>query len=161
MARTGRFPRLTWMTAAVAAVLVAGCAPITTQQEYAPSDGVRAQLGEQVKAENLMVVTSGEGEPGVLLGGVTNLGEQPAAVALTVGAQVIDLPIEPGSTVLLGAASEGDDATLSVTDISIAAVPAPPGALTDLEIATPESGSITVAVPVLDGTLESYEEVVP
>lgn len=160
MSRTARFPRQTWLAiGAVAAA--AGCAPITTQLPYSASDGVRVELGEQVKAENLMIVTSAEGAPGVLLGGLTNLGEQPAEVSVQVGVQVVDLPIEPGQTVLLGADPGAQDGSAAVAEVSIAAVPAPPGGTTDVEIATPGSGAVAVSVPVLDGTLQPYDQVVP
>lgn len=160
MSRTARSLRPS-LLAIGAVAAITGCAPITTQLPYSASDGVRVELGEQVKAENLMIVTSSEGGPGVLLGGLTNLGRQPAEVSLQVGVQVVDLPIEPGQTVLLGADAVAQDGAAEVAEVSIASVPAPPGGTADVEIATPESGAVAVAVPVLDGTLKPYDEVVP
>lgn len=163
MARTARLPRPAWIAIGAVAVALAGCSPITTQDPYAASDGVRVTLGDQVQAENLMVVTSAEGEPGVLLGGITNRGTDATDVTVTVAGDSMDLPLEGGQTVLLGAAATGasPDSSLLVEEFTIAAVPAAPGAMTDVSLSTPQTGSVVVRVPVLDGTLESYRDAIP
>lgn len=153
--------RLTWTAIVAVALAVAGCSPITTQQPYNASDGVRAELGEQISADNLLIVTSGEGEPGVLLGGLSNRSDAAADVTLTIGTESIDVSLEPGQTTLLGAPNAPTSPTLAVRDVEIAAVPAAPGATTEVELSTPESGAVTVPVPVLDGTLSQYASLIP
>lgn len=161
MLATANRPRLLWVAAAACAVVLAGCSPIQTQRAYAPGDGVRAEVGEQVRAENLMVVTEAEGEPGVLLGALTNVGDAATDVTLAVGGASETIALEAGQTVLLSSPDATERASLGIVDVVIDAVPAPPGALTDVELATPESGSVTVAVPVLDGTLSQYADLLP
>jgi len=156
-----RLPRLAWITIGALALAVTGCSPITTQQQYAASDGVRAQVGDDVKAENLLIISAAEGEPGVLLGALTNTGDQPTTVTLVIGSQSDDVPLAPGQTALLGATDATEAANLVVVDVAIDAVGAAPGSLTDVELSTPEAGSITIGVPVLDGTLEAYATLVP
>lgn len=161
MAATTPRPRLALIAAAALAVALAGCAPITTQRPYAPGDGVRAQVGEQVQAENLMVVTEAEGAAGVLTGALTNVGDAATAVTLSLGGLTIEVPVDAGQTVLLTAPDAQESDTVRVQDVSVAAVPDGPGALTDVTLATPEGGSVTVAVPVLDGTLSQYRDLLP
>lgn len=161
MAAPTRLPRLAWIATGALAVALAGCSPITTQVPYAASDGVQAQVGDQVKAENLLIVTAAEGEPGVLLGGLTNLGDEATAVTVTIGAQSVDIPLEPSQTALLGATEATESDSLTVQDVAIDAVAAAPGDVTDISLSTPRAGSVTVAVPVLDGTLEQYAALVP
>ena len=54
--------------AAALALTMTGCAfasPVSTQLDYAPSDGARVVLsqgGAQVRVENMMILTAGEGE---------------------------------------------------------------------------------------------------
>ena len=146
------------ITAATAATLTfAGCSatnPIATQNDYAPSDGVGAQLGD-VSFGNLLVLTSAEGEPGTLLGSVTNRGRDDVKVTLGLsdGAAGPPIDVRAGDTVLLGPEK---DVTLELD-----AVPAPPGAVVDLAVSSDAGGSSTVGVPVLDGTLPEYADLVP
>lgn len=67
--------KLMRLTAAAGALLVlTSCALTTeaiTQKPYAPSDGIRVQLDNDVVFENLMIVSDGSGE-GVLYGSISN-----------------------------------------------------------------------------------------
>jgi hypothetical protein len=160
-ARLPRLPRLTSVAAVGLALAVAGCSPITTAEPYAASDGIRVELGEQVRGQNLMILTRAAGEPGVLLGGLVNDGETATDVTVTIGSETVLLAIDAGQTVLLGAPGATSTSNLGVEEVAIASVPGAPGSFTDVRIETPESGSVTVGVPILDGTLESYEPVTP
>lgn len=139
---------------AIGAAAVAGvgaCAPITTQLEYSPSDGIRADLGEELSVENLLVLTTGQGEPALVVGGLTNHTAETITVTLTFGdAESVDIPIAGNDTVLLNPAHEGGLTT------TLSASPVPPGANLPVTISTPASGSTTANVTVLDGTLEPY-----
>jgi hypothetical protein len=142
--------------ALAASALLAGCSatnPITTSFDYDPSDGVSERLGD-VRVGNLMVLTSEEGAAGTVLGFVTNSGSQDASVTLAVGGEEsasIDVPA--GGTVRLG---PDCDETIDVD-----AVPARPGSKVEVDVTSDVGGSSSVLVPVLDGTLPEYADLVP
>ena len=134
-------PRLAWARPAAlagsAALALAGCSvasTITTQGGYEPSDGVRADVGD-VRGGNLLVVAAEDGGPGVVLGYLTNAGDEQAEVSL---------------------GPEGVEGGLTVVRVDGA-----PGAPTALELRVERGGSAVVEVPVLDGTLAEYAGVVP
>ena len=144
-------------SAAALAVVLSGCSAtneITTRNEYAASDGVRAELGDVVMG-NLLVLTSAEGEAGTVLGSLTNNGQSDVEITLGVGEggaqDPIDLPA--GGTVLLGPEQD--------VELEVDSVPAAPGALVDVTVTSDAGGSSTVRVPVLDGTLAEYADLVP
>lgn len=144
--------------AAVGAVLLAGvltaCSttnPITTHEEYAASDGVRAALGD-ISAENLLLVAVAADAPGALQGALSNQGTDPITVTVATSSDSTDVRVPAGETVLLGG-TEGEDVVL--------ATPGAPGATTDLSLSSGPGGTETVPVPVLDGTLPEYTDLVP
>ncbi|MGV8977900.1 MAG: hypothetical protein ACOH17_07635 [Cellulomonas sp.] len=137
------------------AVALTGCSAtneITTAKAYSASDGLRAELGD-VTAENLLVLTSAKGAPAALQGAVTNRGTDAVTVSLTAGAVKIGtVRVAAATTVLLGG-DTGKTLTFTATD--------PPGAVTPLTLETGAGGSLTLSVPVLDGTLPAYATLVP
>lgn len=127
--------------------------PITTTTNYAASDGVRVDL-DDVRLGNLMVLASAEGAPGVVVGQVTNDGDQAVRVTLAVEGAVSDpVAVEARGTTLL--TPDGG------TEVLLEAVPAAPGAYVDLRVAVDGGGGTTASVPVLDGTLPEYADLVP
>jgi len=146
------------LTAAAIGVslLTAGCGYITPQQtshQYSASDGIRADLGP-LQLRNMLIVSSGEDEPGRLIGAVYNSSSKD--VKLTVngakGSQT-EVPVKANSYTLLN--ENTDQAILSTTGGKA-------GSLVDLKIS--ENGtnvSNTVKVPVLDATLKEYKDYVP
>jgi len=135
---------------------LAGCSAtnaITTQLDYAPSDGVRATLGD-VTAQNLLIITAGEGEEGALQGAFTNAGRDDLTVTLTTedDVELAAVPVAAGSTVLLGG---------STGEIVTFASPGAPGAAVPLSLSTGAAGAESVFVPILDGTLPEYADLVP
>ncbi|RYZ29089.1 MAG: hypothetical protein EOP01_05855, partial [Propionibacteriaceae bacterium] len=71
--------------ALAAGLLLAGCSatnPIQTQHDYSPSDGVRVTVGD-VRGNNLLVLTSGQGAPGVLHGAFTNDSDEDRTVTVS------------------------------------------------------------------------------
>ncbi len=139
------------VAAPLAALLLAGCgfaSPIRTQQTYSPSDGVRVDLGDGVRIENLMVLTEAEGEPGRLLGAVVNGSPADARVRIDVSGGVNEIRVGAGEV-----ASLLDDADL------IPAVGAPPGAT--IEATIDFRGTTTRRIPVLDGSIPPYDRYLP
>lgn len=150
MARSARRP-LAILIAAAAVGGAAACSPIETVGNYAPSDGVRASIGNQIAAENLMIVTTEEGAEGVLVGGLTNRWDERTAVDfLFEGSEgAVTVRLAGNASVLLGPQDEA---------VTIPAVAAPPGDLLDVQISSPESGSVILSIPVLDGTVPPYDQ---
>ena len=139
---------------ALTVAALAACSPITTSNPYAPSDGVRVDVSGAVTGENVLIVSEAEGSAGAVHGALTNRTEEARAVTVSLdGAALTIVQLEAGETVTIGS-EDGPQ-------IEIDAVPAPPGALTDLDFSTAEEGSVTVGVPVLDGTLPEYADLLP
>ncbi|WP_090031286.1 hypothetical protein [Cellulomonas marina] len=142
--------------AGFAVLALAGCTatnPVTTNVSYDPSDGIGVTVGT-VYAQNLLVLTTAEGEPGVLVGAFTNESSDAVDVSLELpGGESDSLDLAAAEAVYLG--TEDDEG------IAIDTVPAAPGGLVDVTMSTPEGGSQTVRVPVLDGTLPEYATLVP
>lgn len=125
-----------------------------TMNQYAAGDGARGDLGEQLSLENLMVLTAEQGAPGQLVGGVVNHWERPAEVSFAAEGmgETLTATAAGGETLLLNPDQES---------LVFSAVPVPPGAILDLQVSSPESGSVTIPVPVLDGTMSPYDEFLP
>ncbi|GIG53723.1 hypothetical protein [Demequina activiva] len=139
---------------ALAAVALAGCSyvnPITTQENYAASDGTQLQIGE-VEALNLIVVSPGAGEPGTLIGTLHNSADEDIDVQVTFdGETATTVTVPAGMNQQMG---PGDDATEVPGTTEVL-----PGLLTEVTFTSQVDGTFTVAVPVMDGTLAEYEDV--
>lgn len=146
LTRTGRGAAAALSLAVVAGL--AACSPITTDRPYAASDGIRVEVADGVTVENLLVLTSAEGAPGAVQGGLVNNGTTDVTVAI----DTLRFDVPARSTVLLGG-ENGEEA-------SIPSVAAAPGAVLRIPVGTPEDAT-EVPVPVLDGTLPEYTEHVP
>ena len=145
---------------AVAGLTLAGCSatnPITTQDEYSSSDGVRFTLGD-VRGSNLHVLVAAQGDPGTLQGGLINESNEDRSVTLAIDDEETTVELGPKETVLLGVSDAEEEGFAEVT---FPAIETPPGGLVTVTISTPEDGSIDVQVPVLDGTLPEYASQVP
>jgi len=142
--------------AALIALALAACSainPITTQNRYAPSDGVQTQIGDDAKALNLLVVTTAKDAPAVLTGSLYNGGSTDLNITVSIDGTIVDtVPVAAGSTVQLGT---GENQTL-VQGTS----PAAPGGLAGVWVGTLELGTAQVQVPVVDGTLDEYAGIV-
>jgi hypothetical protein len=152
--RTSARPVVVGAVALVAAAVLSGCSatnPITTEMAYAASDGVRATLGD-LTAENLLLVAAAADTPGALQGALTNRGDDDLEVELELDGDVALVPVAAGETVLLG----GEDGEEVVLD-----TPGEPGSTVEMTLTTDAAGSQTVPVPVLDGTLPEYADLVP
>ena len=144
------------LAVAVLALALAGCSatnPIQTDKPYSPGDGVRAQLGD-IRAENLLAVTSAAGDPGALSGALVNSGSSNALVTLTVDSSSQQVTVPAHGSVLLGTGNA------TGRQVPLPTVTAAPGALLDVEISTPADGSLHVRVPVLDASNPQYTAVV-
>jgi hypothetical protein len=127
---------------------------MTTVSNDSVTDGVRFELGDVV-VSNLMVVTAGQGRTGTVLGAVSNHGTDDAEVTIGqgTGSDGTSFTVGGGDTVLLGL-EDGQQVDLD-------SVSAPPGGLLELSVVSDRAGATTVRVPVMDGTLPEYADLVP
>lgn len=134
------------------AVVLGGCAPVTTTLDYQPSDGFTVDVSDDVRGVNIMVLSHGDGAPGEVHGAFRNDGSTDVSVALDVvgGGTSVDVPA--GQTVYLGT-DDGETVELS-------AVSAAPGDLLPVTFSD-GSNDVEVSVPVLDDSLEEYADEVP
>lgn len=142
---------------ATGALLLAGCAPSTTTLNYDPSDGVGVTVasvdGNELRGINLMVVGAAEGEPGNLLGALTNETQEDASFTLeTPAGSPVTVDVPAGDTVYLG--------TETGESVQIDTLSAPPGSYVDATLAA-AGGSTEFKLPILDGTLPEYAEHLP
>jgi hypothetical protein len=136
------------------ALSLSACTTITTDEPYAASDGIRASVGD-VEVLNLLVVTSEEGAAGQLLGAATGSASDATSLDISTpdGAVGIPLSIDAGETVNFAL----EDASLT----RIESVPVAPGANLEVTLTDGEGRTSVVQVPVLDGTLPEYADLVP
>lgn len=136
-------------------LVLSGCslaADITTSEPYAPSDGVRAEVGG-VLAQNLLIITPAEGEEAVLVGSLTNSTDARVGVSLSrVGGEgeSVTVLVDANATARLGTAP-GRTLLVATSQVS-------PGALSDVRIGVGDQAE-TLAIPVVDGTLPEYQAV--
>jgi hypothetical protein len=139
--------------AAAGALFLAACAPTTTNLEYAPSDGARVEISDELLGHNLLVVSEGDGAQGAVVGALSNRsGEDVTFVLEAEGAFPVDVPVAAGQTVYLGT-DDGFEALLDTVSVA-------PGG--DLESSL-TAGDTTEEffLPVLDGTLPEYADYLP
>ena len=136
-----------------AALSLAGCAltaNITTSLDYSASDGAAVVVGD-VRAQNLLLVTAGEGEPAALTGTLYNDGDAPVSITVTVGSTADTYAIEPMDSVQVG---PGVGAEAFITTAPFA-----PGLLASATLTVENSAAGTTPVPIVDGTLPEYQTV--
>lgn len=138
--------------AVVSAAALTGCSavnPITTQMQYDASDGISVEVGD-VTAYNLLVLTPGAGETGILIGTLQNTGSEDVSLSVSLdGSEIVTVDVPAGGTVKLG----GDQGETAVTGT----VAATPGLVTDVTFQSDAAGQSVESLPVLDGTLPEYE----
>lgn len=139
---------------AVAAVTLAGCSyvnPITTQEYYAASDGVHLNI-DDIEAQNLIVFSSGAGEPAALVGVLVNRGTEDVQVRVSFDGETATEIDSPAGSVVHLSPVDG----VNVPGIS----PVTPGQLTEVGFATGAEAYFSQQIPVMDGTLPHYAEIV-
>lgn len=137
--------------------LLAGCSTFsaqTTTLQYTPSDGAQTDLGGGVGIRNAIVLSEGSGAEAALVGVLVNSGTEDATVDLSSDDlsgldTTVDVPA--GESVMLG--PDDEDTEPGTTDLV-------PGRLAYL-ILSSEVGEATLPVPVLDGSLPEYADLVP
>lgn len=141
---------------------IGACSPVHTLDIFDPSDGVRAVLDGEIRATNLLILTGGAGNPGTLVGSLTNTtGETLEVEVLVDENEPILVEIDAHHTAYLTPKNPDFDGASFAFDAQIPSVATPPGGTADVTLATASGGATSVQVPVLDGTLEPYDEYLP
>jgi hypothetical protein len=192
----------TAIAAAGVALALAGCSatnPATIATPFNPGEGGSAQLGGEpgngggdgnyqgnggIKLRNFLVVSQGKGEPGVVVGGISNDTDQDATVQLmlaTAGSDGASQPlgqtsvqVKPGQFVQFGnpaavsaSASPGSsqpDASAPAAGpyvwFQVPTVPVIPGSIITMQARTSTLGGTSFNVPVYPA-LEYYANLTP
>ena len=140
--------------AVLGSTLLGGCAvfsPVQTDYAYQAADGVNATFGD-LDVRNLAVVADAKDAPGALVGQLVNTSTEDIDVSLSSeGSEPVEVTVPRHGTVSLG--EGGESATLST-------VPAAPGEVVTIAIATSGTGQNVLTTPVLP-PLGYYEDFTP
>lgn len=155
---TKRAQRLSLIAAiGIGAMAFTGCSAINQQSTtmvYSASDGVRLDMG-QLELRNVLIISEAAGGPGRVVGTFYNQADSDITLTIS-GAQgsQTEITVEPGIPLVLN--SKSDKSILSTMDQA-------PGSIESLELRQSGAGSetATLKVPVLDGTLVEYKDLVP
>ncbi|MFQ4150103.1 hypothetical protein AAGW05_15675 [Arthrobacter sp. LAPM80] len=155
---TKRVQRLGLIAAfGVGALTFTGCSAINAQSttmEVTVADGVNFKLGS-MDLRNVLIVAKAAGEPGRVVGTFYNNADSDITLTIS-GAQgsQTEITVKPGVPTVL--ATDTDKAILST-------MAEPPGAMETIKLRTSGASSETgsLKVPVLDGTLAEYKNLVP
>ncbi|WP_336922484.1 hypothetical protein [Aquipuribacter sp. SD81] len=134
---------LAWTGAlAVSATLLGGCSFWSRDvvlEPYAPADGLQAELGD-VLVRNVLVVSEGSGEPGVVSGALVSRSEEDTVVLVEAGGSDAVVEVGAGETVFLGT-EDGEQ-------VEIETVEEAAGAATPVTFTSETVGAVTIVVPV-------------
>ncbi|UWF77064.1 DNA modification methylase [Microbacterium neungamense] len=151
-------PRLaaTAVLGAAVAFGATGCAFLTHQAttiQYPASDGVNIETtGGPVEVRNAMVVADAEGEVGNLVAALVNTSNDDATLTVEVNGETLTVDVPGGERVSLGA----DEDPLEIEGLD-----AVPGSTVEIYFASGGDAGSAAEVPVLDGTLPYYRDLVP
>ena len=151
--------RLVAAAAISALVLVGttGCtfiSPQATTINYSASDGVNVsdETGPVV-VRNAFIVANEDGSVGNFVAAIVNPSDEKATLTITVeGIDPMAVTVPAGGTVSLGA----DEAPLRIVDLDTM-----PGATIEVHFQSGDSSGVKADVPVLDGALPYYADLVP
>ncbi len=139
-----------------------GCAFISTQAttiQYSPSDGVNIPDSGPLKVRNVLIVSEEDGAEGNMIAAVVNETDESQVLNIEVGegadAQKATVRVPPKSSLSLGN-PEGDEPPLGLD-----AVPGPPGSTVPVYFQSGDAEGVLYQVPVLDGALDYYNELLP
>ncbi|WP_345713262.1 hypothetical protein [Kineococcus glutinatus] len=146
--------------AALSTAAVSGCAvfsPVQTAVPYEPSDGFSTTVGDVV-VRNVLVVSEGDGAPGVLSATLVNEGTEDVEVTVDTGSgSDTSITVPTGVAYVLGAGSgagptttpeAGAVETTAPTAVEISSVDAVAGELVPVTFEA-DGASVDLEVPVL------------
>lgn len=147
-------------SAAISALVLlgaTGCTFITPQStkiEYSGSDGVNISDEDgPLAVRNAFIVANEDGTVGNFIGAVVNPTDERATLTIVVGSNDFTVTVPAGDRVSFGTA-ETDP--LRIVDLN-----AKPGATVEMHFQSGDSLGVKTQVPVLDGALPYYADLVP
>jgi len=134
-----------------------GCtfiSPQATKIEYAASDGVNVSDADgPIDVRNVFVVATEDGSVGNLVGAIVNPTDERATLTISLpGSDTFTITVPAGDSISLGANAE----PLRIVDLDTM-----PGATIEIHFQSGDSTGVKAAVPVLDGSLSYYADLVP
>jgi hypothetical protein len=128
-----------------------------TTEQYEPSDGVSANVGD-LDLRNILVI-SDDGVDGNLLMTAVNSGDDDIELTIEFGGESQTVDIEGGSTVAVGVDDvEGIDV---LEPLLLEGIDAEPGSLLPVYFQYGNAEGVEVQVPVLDSRLPEYSDLAP
>jgi hypothetical protein len=132
----------------VMVLTLSACYEADTEETAAVANGVDANVGP-VQVRSLLIVSSGESEPGRLLGTLSNTSDTPEQVTLADGNDEVAVTVP-----------DGQDYGFDTRPAQFSTVAEIPGSRVPVTVSA-GSESVELLVPVFDGTLEPYRPYVP
>ncbi|MGS0563151.1 DNA modification methylase [Microbacterium aurugineum] len=134
-----------------------GCTFITPQStkiEYPASDGVNISDADgPIDVRNALVIATEDGSIGNFIAAVVNPTEESATLTISVGdGNDFKVTVPAGETKSLGADEE---------PLRIVGLDTKPGATVEMHFQSGDSTGVKADVPVLDGSLPYYSDLVP
>lgn len=123
----------------------------TTTLQYTPSDGVQGTVGD-VDVRNVFVVAADEDSPGTMVGSLVNNGSDDVTVTIVGESLSKDVDVPAGAVVTLG--PDGDE-SIEADEVGVV-----PGRHMRVQFSGGDD-AVELAVPVLDGSLPEYADLVP
>ncbi|MFD5213072.1 DNA modification methylase [Microbacterium sp. NPDC058345] len=141
---------------AAVALGTTGCTFIThqaTTNEYPASDGVNVEsTGGPVVVRNAFIVATADGSEGNLVAALVNESDAAATLTIDVEGEQLRVRVPAGESLSLGGADQ---------PLLIDALDVQPGATAEMLFLSGDEDAEPVQVPVLDGTLPYYSDLVP
>ncbi|MBT2496560.1 DNA modification methylase [Microbacterium sp. ISL-59] len=134
-----------------------GCTFITpqsTKTEYAASDGVNISDADgPIDVRNALVIATDDGSVGSFIAGIVNPTDESATLTIALAdSEPFTVTVPAGGTVSLGADEE---------PLRIVGLDTMPGATVEIHFQSGDSTGVKAEVPVLDGSLPYYADLVP
>ncbi|MFJ4222642.1 DNA modification methylase [Microbacterium sp. NPDC089695] len=147
-------------SAAISALVLlgaTGCTFITPQStkiEYSASDGVNVSDSDgPLDVRNAFIVANEDGTVGNFIGAVVNPTSEKATLTITLaGIEPFTVTVPAGRTISFGA----DEEPLRIVDLD-----SKPGSTVEIHFQSGDGAGTKTQVPVLDGTLPYYKDLVP
>lgn len=147
-------------SAAISALVLLGAtgctfiSPQATTIEYSASDGVNIPGSDgPVDVRNAFIVANEDGTVGNFVAGVVNTSSDKETLTITIeGLDPITVSVPAGRTISFGA----DEEPLRIDDLDTM-----PGATLEMHFQSGDGAGAKAEVPVLDGSLSYYADLVP
>ncbi|MFG6443943.1 DNA modification methylase [Microbacterium sp. P06] len=147
---------------AVVLVGTSGCALVSTQAteiSYSASDGVNIPDSGPLVVRNALIISDPEGESANMIAAIVNESDDPQTLRLELGegatAQTATVRVGPRETVSLGNTAE------NVPPLQLDEIDGTPGSTVAVYFQSGDSEGVLYQVPVLDGELDYYNDLLP